>query len=186
MLARVVVHVIKWVSREGCAVLKYFRAERNQCLVLCLSLQAHQSSFFPVRGPDQRRAAGGDGRVLCRSDLLSLLKHRGRRAGASPHFPFAAGKRVPRVARAAAGGGCCLGAAKAKGPRAGLALFARPKAPPLGVLVLPRHRLGVVLVRQMVSFSICKMEMPQCTSAVLVLWVIASALPRPEILQEPD
>ena len=76
-------------------------------------------SFFPLRGPDWRRVAGGASCVLCRSPLLSQLKYRRKRAEASPHFPFAAGKRVPRVARGAAGGGCCLGVAKAKGPRAG-------------------------------------------------------------------
>lgn len=47
----------------------------------------------------------------------------------------------PAVARAAAGGGCCLSAAKAKGAGAG-SLCAHPTAPLSGVWVLPRRRLA--------------------------------------------
>lgn len=111
-----------------------------RCLSLPTSPSKEALSFFPLRGPVQRRVAGGDSRVLCRSPLLSQLKYQGKWAEVSPHFPFAAGKRVPCVARGAASGGCCLGVAKAKGPWAGFAgfaLFACPKAPLLGVLVLP-------------------------------------------------
>lgn len=135
MPARDMVCVVKQVDWEGCAVPEYFRRERNQCLVLCLCPQAHQRrlSFFPLRGLDWRRVAGGDSRVLCRSPHLSQLKYQEKQAEASPRFPFAAGKWFPCVARGAASGGCSLGVAKAKCPWGWFALFACSKAPLLGV-----------------------------------------------------
>lgn len=188
MPARDMVRFVKQVDWEGCAVPKYFRRERNQCRLLCLSPQAHQRrlSFFPLRGLDWRRVAGGDSRVLCHSPHLSQLKYQEKQAEASPRFPSAAGKWFPCVARGAASGGCCLGVAKAKSPWGWFALFACSKAPLLGVFFPVLARACVVLARQMVPFSICKMEICQCISATLVLGVIAVAAPRPEILQEPD
>jgi len=97
-------------------VLKYFRRERNRCLVVSFPTSPSNEalSFFPWR-----IVAGGDSCVLCCSPLLSQPQYRGKQAEASPRFPFAAGKRVPCVARGAASGRCCLGVAKAKYPQAG-------------------------------------------------------------------
>lgn len=172
ILARDMVGVIKWSDGDGCSVLQYFVKERNQCLVLSpyKVVRADSFFFFFSRGLDWRTAAGGDCCVLCCSkDSWST----GQWAEVSPHFPFAAGKQVPCVARGDAGAGRCLCVAKA--PWAGSLRLSSWKL--LDVVFWSCPDIGLVW---MVSFSVCTWR------RVSEMGAITAALPRPELLWEPD
>lgn len=149
------VGVIKWSDGHGCAVLQYSLRERSQCLVQSpykVVRQALCGCFLEKPGLEESSRRW----LLWPLLLWRHLKQWGSGQNpASPHFPLAAGKRLPCVARAAAGAAHCLRVAKAA--RASFVLL---KAPGWGGLILAQHRLGVD------GCLLCEhMEMCQCNGA---------------------
>lgn len=96
--------------------------ETKNGVLFSVSLQAYQRKlFFSLEGTGLEESSRRW--QLCLLPFSAFVSWNtwgsgGKWAEASPDFPFAAGKQVPCVARAAASGSCCLSVAKAKGPGA--------------------------------------------------------------------
>lgn len=146
--------------------------KKETSALFCLPTRlSEQTLFFFSRGAwtgGQRREA-----IAVSSVALKTAEALGQWAEVSPHFPFAAGKQVPCVARGDAGAGRCLCVAKA--PWAGSLRLCSWKL--LDAVFWSCPDIGLVW---MVSFSVCTWR------RVSEMGAITAALPRPELLWEPD